>query len=226
MSEILIVNPSDKPSALGTSKGAKKMAKKKVYKKNPQVKKYARAAGRRMFGGMNVQKAVKDAAVGQGGILMAQFFAKKLGTDGKSPFNPDWDWDNYLWASLGALAGGVVGNVLMPGKGQKTFEHGLAWTMNKFLQDKVVQKNDFLKDALGSYNRLSARYANPSLVSRLNPPASASFPRYDRYGRPQRSATPTATMAGRIEPEGALGGAMQESNYMGNKPFSSAFIES
>lgn len=208
MTDILLINPAEKNRA-GNRQGAKKMAKRKSLVRNPKGKvgALARRGGRRMFAGLNPKKTVTDALVGQPGMLMAQFFAKKFGKDGKSFFENDWDWENYAWATAGSFAAGLAGNMIMPGKGNKMLEHGLALTLNKFLQDKLVQKNATLKSALGNYNRLSNRYLNPNASLNL----------------PQRQAG--GGMGGRIEPEGPLGGDMSRSSYLGgSEPFSHAFI--
>jgi hypothetical protein len=213
MTEILLINPGSKKRP-GRTKGAN-MKRKSTLRRNPSAKKMVKRGSRRLFGGINPKLAVSNAVVGQGGMLMAQFFAKKFGGGGKSFFDIGWTWENYAWATAGSFVAGLAGNMLMPGKGNKMVEHGLGLTLNKFLQDAVIQKNPSLKSALGNYDRLSARYANPqSLRTRLNPNASLR-------GNYQRQASP---LRGRIEAEGPLGGDMTASNYLGNKPFEHAFI--
>jgi len=215
MTEILLINPGNRP---GKKRKGKTMAKKRALAKNPSARGLAKKGTRRMFGGINPKRAITDAVVGQGGMLMAQFFAKKLGRGGKSFFEANWTWENYAWATAGSFAAGLAGNLVMPGKGNKMVEHGLGLTLNKFLQDALIQKNDTLRTALGSYDRLSARYANPqqSAVARLNPRATL------RGGYPQRQAMPVG--GPKVEMEGPLGGAMMQANYLGNKPFEHAFI--
>lgn len=216
MTDILLINPGDKLRP-GKSKGANMKRRKVSLRKNPSAKSIAKRGGRRLFGGINPKMAVSNALVGQGGMLMAQFFAKKFGGGGKSFFDVGWTWENYAWATAGSFVAGLAGNMLMPGKGNKMVEHGLGLTLNKFLQDAVIQKNPSLKSALGGYDRLSARYANPqSIRARLNPTSSLR-------GNYQRQATPTP-LRGRIESEGPLGGSMMEANYLGSKPFEHAFI--
>jgi len=227
MTDILLINPGDRPKP-GKSKGVRKMAKKKsIVKKNPsKAGALARRGGRRMFGGLNPKKAVTDAAVGQPGILMAQFFAKRFGA-GKGWFDPNWTWENYAWAVGGSFVAGLAGNLVMPGKGQKMVEHGLGMTLNKFLQDKVVQPSPILKSALGNVNnRLSARYANPQSAQsamRLNPPRSANL--RGIYGQRQSQPTMGYGPGQAVMPEGPLGGDMTPANYLGNRPFKHAFIE-
>lgn len=207
----------------GASMAQKKM---QITKKNPsKIGSLARRGGMRLLGGINPKKAAMDAVIGQPGMLMAQFFAKKFGKQGKSFFEENWEWENFAWAIAGAFAAGLAGNMIAPGKGQKMVEHGLALTLNKLVQDKAISKNETLKNALGSYDAIAARRR-----ALLNPTAAQSMRQFDMYGNPQFNGViaPVSSLgASRMAPVSSLGARFSTRNDLGkvSTPFRSAFIK-
>jgi len=213
---------SNKPKGRKASKkklkGAKMAKKRKPRKnmvprrnmgmkprKNTTKRRNPGALAKRIMG-MSPKNAVKNALMGQPGMLMAQLFAKQFGGQPKSFFEPGWTWDNYLWAFAGAFASGVAGNMLLPGKGQVMFEHGAALTLNKLIQDKLIQPSDTLRSALGrGYGALGSKYS-PN-YNALNPPAAVAMRKFDMYGNPLKGpiVPESYNMGGPVVPVRDLG---------------------
>ena len=184
----------------------------------PRRRRNPALTGRNILG-VNPMGAVKNALMGQPGMLMAQLFAKQFGSSPKSFFEPNWTWDNYLYALLGAFASGVAGNALMRGKGQVMFEHGTALTVNKLIQDKLIQPSDTLRSALGKgYVPLQNKYLNPS--------AAASMRKYDMYGNPLQGPIKRESynMGGPVVPVRTLGKRFTTRQDLGRINYSTAFM--
>lgn len=240
MSKIFIVNPGGKPPFKRTKKKTKGaiMAKRRksrrtsIVRRNPigMIKPIrrrrnpgkARAVATKLLSGISPKKAVKDALMGQPGMLMAQFFAKKFGKEGKSFFEPNWTWENFAWAIGGAFASGIAGNMIIPGKGQLMVEHGLALVLNKLIQDKMISKNETLRSALGNFGRAN--------MNTLNPPASVAMQRFDMYGNELQGqlVRQSRNMGGPLVPVGTLGSRFTTRTDLGKRgtvKYANAFIK-
>jgi len=240
MTEILLINPGKKkkkrkpPKTVGRKRKAyaKKTTKNKgssmakrrrrrttIVRRNPTKMRRnpskRKAVARRTIAGINPKKAITDAVKGQPGMLMAEFFAKKFGKDGKSIFDSNWSWENFAWSIGGAFAAGLAGNMIKPGSGNKMVEHGLGLVLNKLIQDKMIQQNATLKAALGQASSVTNRYAQNQY---LNPAAATSMRQYDMYGNRivPNSNINSASMAGQITPANTLGGMVVPEGVLGN----------
>jgi len=239
MTEILLINPGKKKKKRKPSKtvGKKRktnkkkptknkglaMAKKRrrrttIVRRNPsRMRKNpskGRSVARRTIAGINPKKAITDAVKGQPGMLMAEFFAKKFGKEGKSIFEEGWSWENFAWSIGGAFAAGLAGNMIKPGSGNKMVEHGLGLVLNKLIQDKMIQQNATLKAALGQASSVTNRYRQNQY---LNPAAATSMRQYDMYGnRIVPNSTYNTAMNGQVTPANSLGGMVVPEGVLGN----------
>jgi len=198
---------------------AKKKGKKKSYKRNP--------ASLRTVGGLNIPRAAIDATKCAGGMLIAQFFAKKFAKGGGAN-NVNWDAKNYGFAALGALAAGLAGNLIKKGSGQEMFKGGLALVMYKLVTNEIAPKSDWLEAQLGQFDELNPAYQAAGylpeadieemdvmedyeyLLGEGNVYAPAEDEFYPNMGEP-------------VVPVSSLGEAITEVSDLGEDPYSAAF---
>lgn len=136
-----------------------KRKKKRTYKKNPSP----RSVATRALGGLNLPKASLEATKAAGGMLIAQFFAKKFAKGGGAN-NENWNVKNYAFAALGALAAGLAGNMIKKGSGQEMFKGGLALVMYKIVTNEIAPQNKWLESQLGQFDEMNPAYQAASYL--------------------------------------------------------------
>jgi hypothetical protein len=208
-------------------KAGSKMAKRKkrTYKRNPS----GRSVASRALGGLNLPKAMIDSTKMAGGMLIAQFFAKKF-AEGGGANDRDWTVKNYAFAALGALAAGLGGNMIKRGSGNEMFKGGLALVLYKIVTNEIAPTTPWLEDQLGQINPAygvtepmylpAAEYDVADEVDYLlgqgdvyRPAADEDYPEMGEYeflGEP-------------IVPTGSLGEAITEVSDLGEDPYMEAF---
>jgi hypothetical protein len=140
MREIMLINP-----------GGKKMAKKKKKKRSSAIKKGARRAAGRAFGGLSFRAALKDMAPFQIGMLAAKFAAKKGGGE-IVPVDTDpgtWGYGSYLRGALGAVVAAGAANLIKPGWGQKVLVGGLNEVASRVIRNELIEKSSWAKQHFG-----------------------------------------------------------------------------
>ena len=203
---------------------AKKRGKKKSYKRNPS----SRSVAGRMLGGLNLPKATVDATKAAGGMLIAQFFAKKFAGGGGAN-NPDWTVKNYAFAALGALAAGLAGNMIKKGSGQEMFKGGLSLVLYKIVTNEIAPQNKWLESQLGQFDQLNPAYSAAGYLPAyeydveedteylLGQYAEAADPNYPDIGQDEFPLGEPVVRAG------TLGEAITEVSDLGEDPYSAAF---
>jgi hypothetical protein len=171
MKEIMVINPRKNRSRRATKKtGARKMAKRRTTKKrrttaakkrtyrrkNPSRGKTsrrrspARAAGRRLLSGLSIKTAFRDQIPIQFGMLAAKFVEKKLCGPVANDLDPTtWNMVSYAKGAAGALAGGMIANLIKPGTGQKAFTGGLSLVINRLIRNELIQTSPWAQTHFG-----------------------------------------------------------------------------
>lgn len=163
--EIVAINPKKKkggkPKKRAKPKEKNTVAKKKrkktkaitkKRKRNPtKAKRAARWAGRRAratIGGMKIGTALVNTIPHVGGMMAAQWGAKKF-SEGGGANDPNWEFKNYLTGGAAAFAAGFLAENLKRGYGQKVLEGGLALLGYKVLVNEVAPQSEWFMEQFG-----------------------------------------------------------------------------
>ena len=134
---------------------AKKKGKKKPRRRNnPAPKKTykrVRAAGSRLFGGLNIRSALADQIPMQLGAFTAKFIAKRFGGPVASETDPaTWDAMTYAKGYLTSVLAGAVGHQFKRGMGQKMMLGGVTVFTNKLIQNELVNRSEWARQQFGA----------------------------------------------------------------------------
>lgn len=133
-------------------------ARKRTYRRrnpaNPRKKStrrsYARAAGRRLMTGISIKQAFKDQIPIQFGMLAAKFMGKKLGGPAAEDLDPNsWNYISYAKMAAGALAAGLLANLIKPGTGQKAFTGGMSLVFHKVIRNELISQSTWAQQHFG-----------------------------------------------------------------------------
>lgn len=241
MKTILAINPakvghkkSRKPSAKrgGTMAAPKKRRKrrrpaapkaitrrrKRYTRRNPSSR--ARSAARRaggMIGALKIPTAFINALKSTGGMLAAQYAAKRF-AEGGGANDPTWTWKNYAFGVAGAFAAGIGGELIKKGSGYQFLQGGLSLMMYKMVTNELVEKSPWVAENLGE-----TTYLTPDVV--LGTDGNYYSPG-DTYlgqdgevyllGENGYWAPVTAEMGGTLAPPTALGGSLAPPGVLGD----------
>lgn len=169
MKTILTINPKKIGSTKKNKTARKKnvMAKKRTKKrttarKNPAPIKRrrrraranpsrTRSAARKattILSGLKIPTATVNALKATGGMLAAQFAAKRF-AEGGGANEQEWSWKNYAFGVGGAFAAGIGGELIKKGSGHEFLKGGLSLMMYKFVTNELAQKSEWINSALG-----------------------------------------------------------------------------
>ena len=143
--------PTKKDKTMAKKKRKKSKAITKRRKRNPSPGKLARRAGRRArmtLGGMKIGTALANTIPHVGGMMAAQWGAKKF-SEGGGANDPNWEFKNYLTGGAAAFAAGFLAENLRRGYGQKVLEGGLALLGYKVLVNEVAPQNEWMMEQFG-----------------------------------------------------------------------------
>ena len=118
-------------------------------RKNPSRKRAAARRASSAFRNILTTKNVIDAAKQTGGMLAAQFCAKKFASGGGAN-DADWTWQNYAMAGVGAVGSGLVADMIKPGSGKEFFKGGLGLIMYKLVTNELAQRSEFINNQFGA----------------------------------------------------------------------------
>lgn len=192
--------------------------RKRTYRKNPSVRRYARKAasraGRSILG-MNFKGALKNLPYYQVGMFGAKWLAKRFG-GGASEIDPEiWTWKEYAKGGLGAVAAGWLANMVKPGSGQKVLEGGLNLIVYEMIQNELIAGNEW---ATGQFGEGEAAYL-PGDVAQDD--EGTSYLLGEDY---QWRALPDESMTGTLTPVGPLGETLQPVGPLGEDPYAKALL--
>jgi hypothetical protein len=178
MKEILLINPGKRPGRKPAKKRAgkqqekknmaqpkkrKKSTKKRSTSSSPAKRSYSkkRSTGKRrsrrrrnpsgiagraasLFSFSNLLSAGKMG----GGMLAAQFFAKKF-AEGGGANDVNWTWKNYAWGLLGTFASGLGADMIKRGSGKKFVEGGIAYLLVRAFVNELGPRSNFVETYFG-----------------------------------------------------------------------------
>ena len=150
--------PTKKDKTMAKKKRKKSKAITKRRKSNPSPKKLARRAGRRArmtLGGMKIGTALANTIPHVGGMMAAQWGAKKF-SEGGGANDPNWEFRNYLTGGAAAFAAGFLAENLRRGYGQKVLEGGLALLGYKLLVNEVAPQSEWMMEQFGEEDEFEA----------------------------------------------------------------------
>lgn len=138
-----------KKKAKRKSPGKKIVKRKRYTRRNPSSR--ARSAARKaggLIGSLRIPTAFINALKNTGGMMAAQFAAKRF-ADGGGANDPDWTWKNYALGVAGAFAAGVGGEMIKRGSGHQFLQGGLSLMMYKIITNELSQKSAWVSENLG-----------------------------------------------------------------------------
>lgn len=130
-------------------------------RKNPARRRTirSRAIGRAKSSilGLNIVSALKSIPLTQLGMLGAKWAAKRF--NGGVHVDPEsWQWDDYMKGALGAVAAGVVANLVKRGTGQKVLEGGVNMVVYYLIQNELITKSEWASNQFGQDDYYPAEY--------------------------------------------------------------------
>ena len=100
------------------------------------------------LGGMKIGTALVNTIPHVGGMMAAQWGAKKF-SEGGGAIDPNWEFKNYLTGGAAAFAAGFLAENLKRGYGQKVLEGGLALLGYKVLVNEVAPQSEWMMEQFG-----------------------------------------------------------------------------
>lgn len=143
--------PTKKEKTMPKKKRKKATTKSKKRRKNPKARAVARRVGRRArltLGGMKIGTALVNTIPHVGGMMAAQWGAKKF-SEGGGANDPNWEFRNYLTGGAAAFAAGFLAENLKRGYGQKVLEGGLGLLGYKLLVNEVAPQSEWMMEQFG-----------------------------------------------------------------------------
>jgi hypothetical protein len=83
-----------------------------------------------------------------GGMLAAQFFAKKF-AEGGGANDVNWTWKNYAFGVLGTFVAGLGADMVKRGSGQKFVQGGLAYLLVRAFVNELGPRSNFVETYFG-----------------------------------------------------------------------------
>jgi hypothetical protein len=108
-----------------------------------RARRYARAAGGRMFSGLSFRGALKDVVSMELGVLAARFAKKRFGPDANDYDPATWTVWSDVKGVVGAVLGGMLANAIKPGMGQKVMTGGMLYITDRIVRNNLINKSDW-----------------------------------------------------------------------------------
>jgi hypothetical protein len=209
-----------------TRRAVRRSVSRRVVRRNPSTR--ARAGARRAKGALQnllTVKTVIDSAKATGGMLSAQFFAKKFGGTGLN--DSDANWKDYAWGSVGALGAGLASEMIKKGSGKEFFKGGMSLIMYKMVVNELSQKSEFVDQYFGEDNLdvflgTDGQTYSPGdsylgddgevYLMGANGQWQSSYPSSDYYG-------PETSLGSGLTPPGSLGESVAMPTSFGEDPY-------
>jgi hypothetical protein len=138
-----------------TKKPIQRRKRRSAPKRNPGRSRRAATRAKSIFTALKIQESVIDASKQVGGMMAAQFFAKRF-ADGGGANDVAWSWKNYLWATTGAFAAGIGAETIKKGSGKEFLKGGLALIGYKLITNELAPKSPFIQEYFGADNSQGA----------------------------------------------------------------------
>ncbi len=211
----------------------RRRTKKRTYKRNPSVKKYARRAGksaRATFSGLNFKGALKNVIPMQLGMFGAKWLAKRFG-GGASETDPStWGARSYIQGGLGAVAIGFAAQMIKPGWGQKVLEGGLNIMFYEMIQNELIAPNEW---AAAQFGEEDGYYEGDYGYEPGDVEQDETGTSYLLGDDEQWRQLPSESMTGDLEPVGPLGqlepvgplGQLEPVGPLGSDPYARALLD-
>lgn len=132
---------------------AKRATRRKAPRRNPSTsRKIARRgarASKNLITALDLKRSFLDAGKQIGGMMVAQFAAKKF-ADGGGANDPDWTWKNYGFGIAGSFGAGIAAEMVKKGSGKEFLKGGLALVGYKLVTNELSQRSEFVAEYFGN----------------------------------------------------------------------------